>query len=151
MCKCAKWLIRNIVSFCNSHTIIFSNSVLVSSRYLNPTVGSNTHCRIRIKHFAGLRMRLKGQSDNIFLFVNSTIMDERSWSKKSGGSLKLKCWHRRVSNFVIENLGEIEKEFENTKDFLLGNSIRIRIVKNIQLGNLVPHWKISLTYLVLKR
>ena len=77
---------------------------------------------------------LKGQSGEILIWVNNSIMEEKIW-RNFFYLLRLKFWlrgvmHTEESNFlkfVIEYLGEIKTEFENTLACLSGAQMGLKI------------------------
>ena len=91
-----------------------------------------------------------GQSGEIILWVNTPIIKEKI-SRNFLDKLSLKFWLRGVmhtseytaesnfSNFVIEYLGEIETEFENTLLCLSGAQMGSNHEKKLEVKNLVTH------------
>ena len=83
--------------------------------------------RVKIKIFVSLWLLLKGQSGEILLEMNTSIIQER-FEEHFFDLPSLKFWLRIVMhttesnffNFVIEYLSEIKIEFENTLACLSG-------------------------------
>ena len=73
-------------------------------------------------------MLLKGQSGEILLGVNTSIIKEKIWRKKI--LFAYKFFYPRGYNFVIEYLNKIETEFENTLACLSGAQMGSNHEKN---------------------
>ena len=91
--------------------------------------------------FVRLWLLLKGQSGEILLRVNTSIMKEKLLyllSLKFGLHGVVHTAESNFSNFVNEYLGEIETEFENTLACLSGAQIGSKR-KKMEVENLVTH------------
>ena len=102
----------------------------------------DAHCGVRIKIFESLWLLLKGQWGEIFFGVNTSIIKEKIL-RKFCYLLSLKFWLQGVMhtaesnfwNFVIEYLGEIKTEFENTLACLSGAQMGFNPVLRIRILN----------------
>ena len=112
------------------HTAESSSAVCILPRSQAPLCASHHGVKLHkaesTSKSLSLWLLLKGQSGEILLGMNISIMKEKIW-RNLFDFLSLKFWpmvsctvESNFSNFVIKFLGEIETEFENTLACLLG-------------------------------
>ena len=139
---------------CASHSGVQWSKLLKTLRGVHPTAESSSvvcitprsqiaHCRVKIEIFVSLQLLLKGQSGEILLGANTSIIRENSIKVWKSGLTKLKILtpgchaHRGVEIFKL--CDRISKLNSKILMFIYQGPGWVHIMKKMEVKNLVTH------------